>query len=135
MTDTAVDDDTLLDRAREATEDAVVPYSGFRVGAALATEAGRTYAGANLEVSNYSNSLHAEEVALARALMAGERSFVAVAVASSEPSLITPCGMCRQTLAEFCAPDLRVVCDAADGAETFTLGGLLPAAFDGAALE
>jgi cytidine deaminase len=135
MDDTAVDVDALLDRAREATADAVVPYSEFRVGAAVATGTGRTYTGANLEVSNYSNSLHAEEVALARALMDGERSFVAVAVASSTPSLITPCGMCRQTLAEFCAPELRVVCDSGDGVETFALGDLLPAAFGEDALE
>ena len=135
MDDQAVDDDALLDRAREATADAVVPYSEFRVGAALATGTGRTYTGANLEVSNYSNSLHAEEVALARALMDGERSFAAVAVASSTPSLITPCGMCRQTLAEFCTPDLRIVCESGDDVETFTLGDLLPAAFGGATME
>lgn len=130
-----VDDDTLLELAREARADAVVPYSAFRVGAALATAGGETYTGANLEVSNYSNSLHAEEVALARALMDGERSFAAVAVASSKPALITPCGMCRQTLAEYCTPDLRVVCGAGEGAETFTLGDLLPAAFGGDAME
>jgi cytidine deaminase len=128
-------DDALLGLAREARADAVVPYSEFRVGAALATEEGETYTGANLEVSNYSNSLHAEEVALARALMEGERSFAAVAVASSQPALVTPCGMCRQTLAEFCAPDLRIVCEAGEGVETFTLGDLLPAAFGGDAME
>ncbi len=128
-------DDALLGLAREARSDAVVPYSEFRVGAALATAEGETYTGANLEVSNYSNSLHAEEVALSRALMDGERSFAAVAVASSRPALVTPCGMCRQTLAEFCAPDLRIVCEADEGAQTFTLGDLLPAAFGGDAME
>ena len=126
-----MNDQPLLSLAREATDDAVVPYSGFRVGAALLTADGETYTGANLEVSNYSNSLHAEEVAVARALMDGAASFEAVAVASSEPDLITPCGMCRQTLAEFCSPGLRVVCGAGDGTRTFTLGDLLPAAFDG----
>ena len=126
-----MNDQPLLSLAREATDDAVVPYSGFRVGAALLTADGETYTGANLEVSNYSNSLHAEEVAVARALMNGAASFEAVAVASSEPDLITPCGMCRQTLAEFCSPGLRVVCEAGDGTRTFTLGDLLPAAFDG----
>lgn len=130
-----MDDERLLSLAREATDDALVPYSEFRVGAAVLTAGGETYTGANLEVSNYSNSLHAEEVAVARALMDGAGSFDAVAVASSEPALITPCGMCRQTLAEFCAPDLRVVCEAADGARTFALGDLLPAAFGGDALE
>ena len=126
-----MDDQTLLSLARDATDDALVPYSEFRVGAAVLTADGETYTGANLEVSNYSNSLHAEEVAVARALMDGAASFEAVAVASSEPELITPCGTCRQTLAEFCAPDLRVVCDAADGTRTFALGDLLPAAFGG----
>ncbi len=132
MNDTPIDDDALLDAAREATADAIVPYSGFRVGATLMTADGRTYTGANFEVSNYSNSLHAEEVALARALIDGARSFTAVAVASSEPSLVTPCGMCRQTLAEYCQPDLRVICEVDDDeARQFTLGELLPAAFDG----
>jgi cytidine deaminase len=130
-----VNDETLLSLAREATDDARVPYSEFRVGAAALTTAGETYTGANLEVSNYSNSLHAEEVAVARALMDGAASVEAVAVASSAPDLITPCGMCRQTLAEFCAPDLRVVCEAADGVRTFALDDLLPAAFDGDVLR
>jgi cytidine deaminase len=128
-------DRELLSLAREATDRARVPYSGFRVGAALRTATNETYTGANLEVSNYSNSLHAEEVALARALMDGEDAFVAVAVASSRDPLITPCGMCRQTLAEFCGPDFRVVCEDGDGARTFTLGELLPAAFDDDAMQ
>ena len=125
-----MDDERLLGLAREATADARAPYSEFRVGAALLTASGATFTGANLEVANYSNSLHAEEVALARALMDGANAFEAVAVASSRPALITPCGMCRQSLAEFAPPDLRVVCESGDDAETFTLGDLLPAAFD-----
>jgi cytidine deaminase len=130
-----VDDETLLAAARETRADAVVPYSGFRVGAALRTADGRTHRGANLEVSNYSNTLHAEEVALARALMAGDHEFTALAVASSGDDLITPCGACRQSLAEFCSPDLRVVCEDGAGATRFTLAELLPAAFGADALE
>jgi cytidine deaminase len=130
-----VDDESLLAAAREATADAVVPYSGFRVGAVLLTDDGRTHRGANLEVANYSNTLHAEEVALARALMAGDRAFAALAVASSGDDLVTPCGMCRQSLAEFCPPDLRVVCEDGTGHERFTLGDLLPAAFGPDALD
>jgi cytidine deaminase len=130
-----MDDDALLARARDATADSRVPYSGFRVGAALLSADGAVHAGANLEVANYSNTLHAEEVALAAALMDGVRSFDAVAVASSGEDLITPCGMCRQSLAEFCGPDLRVVCEAGEGRETFSLGDLLPAAFGADAME
>ncbi|NIS30941.1 MAG: cytidine deaminase, partial [Actinobacteria bacterium] len=90
--------DSLLERARLARSRAIVPYSEFPVGAAIRAADGTIFEGANLEVVNFSNSLHAEEVALARALMAGRRSFDAIAVAGPDADGLTPCGMCRQTL-------------------------------------
>jgi len=122
----------LVAQAREALERAYVPYSEYRVGAALLTADGTVYTGANLENANYSNSLHAEEVAVARALMEGHRDFEAIAVASGERDGVTPCGMCRQTLAEFCEADLPVYCDGGDGEDgpevtEYTLGELIPA--------
>ena len=117
----------LIEAARDALDDAHVPYSEYRVGAALRTADGTVYTGCNIENANYSNSLHAEEVALAEAVKKGHREFDRIAVASGARDGVTPCGMCRQTLTEFAADDLVVVCDEGDG-ETgeYTLGELLP---------
>ncbi|MEF8876559.1 MAG: cytidine deaminase [Haloarculaceae archaeon] len=120
----------LVAEARSALERAYVPYSEYPVGAALLTDDGQVYTGANIENANYSNSLHAEEVALARALMEGHRGFAAAAVASGARDGVTPCGMCRQTLAEFCEADLPVYCDEGDDdgpvVAAYTLGELIP---------
>jgi len=119
--------DQLLERAREALEDAYVPYSEYRVGAALKTADGSVYTGCNIENANYSNSLHAEEVAIASAVRDGHREFDRIAVSSGAKDGVTPCGMCRQTLAEFADADLAVVCDEGDGeTATYALGELLP---------
>jgi cytidine deaminase len=127
-------DRDLLGTAREATERAYVPYSEYQVGAALRTAEGAVFTGANLENANYSNSLHAEEVALSRARMAGHDAYEAVAVTSSERDGVTPCGMCRQTLAEFCGAEFRVLCDEGETVAAYTLGELLPAAMGPATL-
>lgn len=119
--------DSLVEQAREARERAIAPYSSFPVGAALRASDGTVFRGANLEVVNFSNSLHAEEVALARALMAGQRTFDAIAVAGPDEDGLAPCGMCRQSLAEFCTADLAVIVDLGDDARRYTLGELLPA--------
>jgi len=117
----------LIEAARDALDDAYVPYSEYRVGAALRTADGTVYTGCNIENANYSNSLHAEEVALAEAVKNGHREFDRIAVTSGVRDGVTPCGMCRQTLAEFAADDLVVVCDEGDGeAGEYTLGELLP---------
>ncbi|RLM57506.1 cytidine deaminase [Halobellus sp. Atlit-31R] len=119
--------DDLVERARDALADAYVPYSEYRVGAALRTADGTIYAGCNIENANYSNSLHAEEVAIAAAVRDGHREFDRIAVTSSARDGVTPCGMCRQTLAEFADADLEIACDEGDGAvSTYTLGELLP---------
>ena len=119
--------DELLEAAREAQAGAIVPYSEFPVGAALRTADGTVYGGCNMEIVNYSNSLHAEEVAFARALFDGHREFEAVAVAGPHRDGLTPCGMCRQTLAEFCDADFEVIVDLGDDTHVYTLGELLPA--------
>ena len=120
--------DDLLERAREIQSRAHVPYSEYPVGAALETADGEVFVGCNLENANFSNSLHAEEVAVAEAVKEGHRDFSRIAVSSGRRDGVTPCGMCRQTLAEFCDDDLVVICDAGDDAEptTYTLGELLP---------
>jgi cytidine deaminase len=120
--------DELVERARTALEGAYVPYSDYPVGAAIRTADGAVFTGCNVENANYSNSLHAEEVAVADAVAAGHRAFDELAVTSGVRDGVTPCGMCRQTLAEFCGDDLTVVCDEGEGVTSrYTLGELLPA--------
>lgn len=118
--------DDLVEAAREIQEQAHVPYSNYPVGAALRTADGTVYVGCNIENANYSNSLHAEEVAIAEAVKEGHRTFDALAVSSSRRDGVTPCGMCRQTLAEFCDDDLPVFCDEGDDVTEYALGDLLP---------
>jgi cytidine deaminase len=101
MTDTTRPTDAdLVDAAREALADAYVPYSEYRVGAALLTGDGT--------VKN------------------GHADFERIAVSSGVRDGVTPCGMCRQTLAEFCDDDLVVVCDEGERVSEYTLGELLP---------
>ncbi len=132
---TAEDLEALLECAREAQGRAYVPYSGFRVGAALLTGSGRVYRGANVENAAYSPSICAERVALPQAVMEGEREFLALAVVGDGPGPCTPCGVCRQVLFEF-APDLAVLAAGTDGAEArYVLGrDLLPDGFGPARL-
>lgn len=120
------DMDELIEAAREIQAAAHVPYSEYRVGAALRTADGTVYVGCNLENANYSNSLHAEEVAIAEAVKEGHREFDAIAVSSGKRDGVTPCGMCRQTLTEFCDDALKVHCDEGESVSTYTLGELLP---------
>ena len=118
--------DDLLTAAREALDASYAPYSDYRVGAAIETADGTVYTGCNIENANYSNSLHAEEVAIGTAVRDGHHEFTRLAVSSDRRDGVTPCGMCRQTLAEFCDESLPVVTDGEDRA-TYTLGELLPA--------
>ena len=125
----------LLDAARDALGNAHIPYSEYAVGAALETSEGGVYTGCNVEVANYSNSLHAEEVALGTAVADGRRGFDRLAVVSAEQDGVTPCGMCRQSLAEFCPPEFEIACEGHDGVETYELGELLPAPITAAHLD
>ncbi len=121
-----MDDTDLIAAARAAVEDSYAPYSNYCVGAVLLTADGTSFSGCNVENANYSNSIHAEELALAKAVEAGHREFVAVAVSSDRRDGVTPCGMCRQSLSEFCADDLRVICDEGEEINRYTLVELLP---------
>jgi len=117
----------LVAAAREALESAYAPYSEYRVGAALRAIDGTVYTGCNVENANYSNTLHAEGVAVGKAVSDGRREFDLLAVASAAADGVTPCGRCRQTLAEFCGEDLAILCDTGtDTPRTYTLGELLP---------
>lgn len=119
----------LLRRATEVRERAYAPYSEFRVGAALLTATGRVFAGANVENASYGLSLCAERSAVAAAIAAGERDFVAMSIVAPGSRAISPCGMCRQVLHEL-APSLPIRVHGADGGTLETTAEeLLPHAF------
>jgi len=121
-----MEDSELLGRARTAVERSYAPYSEYRVGAALLSGDGAVFTGCNVENANYSNSVHAEELALSKAVAAGHRSFDGIAVSSERRDGVTPCGMCRQSLSEFCAGEFRVVCEGDPEPSVYRLGTLLP---------
>ncbi len=122
--------------ARDARERAYARYSHFTVGAAVETTDGRRFIGANIENASYGLTICAERTAVFAAVLAGARGIAAAAVSGPDGATAPPCGACRQVLAEFGAPGVPLTYARADGTWTdTTLGDLLPAAFDPAALE
>ncbi len=124
----------LLERAGEARKSAYCPYSGFAVGAALLCGDGTVYAGCNIECASLSPGNCAERTAFFRAVADGQRKFAAIAVTGGpqgqEPtSFCAPCGVCRQVMREFCAPDFLVIMTDGQEEKTMTLEELLPMAF------
>jgi len=124
------DDDRkfLLDLANEARRRAYAPYSGYRVGSALRTRSGRIFTGVNVESAAYPTTMCAERVAVYKAVSEGEREFEAISVVTDNGG--TPCGGCRQVLAEF---GLETIVLIGDGngklVQETTVGELLPGAF------
>ena len=126
----------LIKLAIEAKQNAHVPYSHFKVGAALLTKSGKVYQGANMECSSYGMTVCAERVALVKALYDGEKEFDKIAVVGgNEDELMytTPCGACRQFLADF-GTNLEVIMGYMEDNElkekTFKLKELLPESFE-----
>ncbi len=113
----------------KAKEAAYAPYSNFKVGAVILTASGRTFTGANIENGSYSLTICAERVALYRAIMEGERDFIAIAIATDSKSPAFPCGSCLQTLSEF-GSEIEIWLKSGDkGGQRFTLSELLPKPF------
>lgn len=124
-----MDWEQLVDAAWMARERAYAPYSHFAVGAALLAADGRIFAGCNVENLSYGLTNCAERVAIGTAVAAGAREFLAVAVVAETRVPISPCGACRQVLAEFGVP--RVMLANRAGRLEFTLEELLPRASAG----
>ncbi|MGI6168642.1 MAG: cytidine deaminase [Christensenellales bacterium] len=117
----------LVNAAIEARKMAYAPYSNFGVGAAIEAASGRIYTGCNVESASYGATICAERSALCAAIAAGEREFLAIAVAAR--TLSFPCGICRQCLVEF-SPDMNVIAADLSGAyQSFKLSQLLPCFF------
>ena len=99
----------LIQKAMQAKETSYSPYSKFRVGASVLTDDGEIFAGCNVENSSYGLAICAERNAVFHAAFAGKRKIVAVAVSSDEDTFITPCGACRQVIAEFADKNAEVI--------------------------
>ncbi len=117
----------LIEVAAETRQMAYAPYSGYRVGAALVGASGMVYSGCNVENASFGLTLCAERAAVVKAVSEGETAFAAIVVVTDDGA--TPCGACRQVLAEF-NPDMIVYMARPDGRYTRrTVGELLPDSF------
>ncbi|MBU5366211.1 cytidine deaminase [Enterococcus devriesei] len=119
-----------IDIAVDALDKAYVPYSHFPVGACLVTKEGKTYQGLNIENASYGLSNCAERTAFFKAVSEGERTFSHLVIAGHTPEPISPCGACRQVMAEFCDPEMPVTLVGDNGVvKEMTVEALLPYMF------
>ena len=119
----------LIKKAHAARKKAYVPYSNFRVGAALETKEGRIFTGCNIENASFGITICAERVALFKAIAEGAKKFKRIAIVADTREPCSPCGICRQALFEF-APDLEVVMANVKGkSRALRLTSLLPNGF------
>lgn len=127
----------LAREAIAAKENAYVPYSHFRVGAALLASSGKIYKGCNIENVAYTPTNCAERTAFFKAVSEGERTFTAIAITGDADDYLYPCGVCRQVMAEFCDPkEFQVILvNTETDYRIFTLEELLPGAFTVTDLE
>lgn len=123
----------LINKAITAMEQAYSPYSKFCVGAALLSNSGKVYLGANIENASFSATVCAERTAFFEAVKNGDKNFCSIAVVGGEFGKIKdfcyPCGVCRQVMQEFCDADFEIVLFNGEDIKTITLGELLPFGF------
>ena len=122
---------SLIDDARKVRENAYTTYSKFKVGAALRTVSGALYQGCNVENVAYPEGTCAEAGAIAAMVAGGDTEIAEIAVIADCPKPVSPCGGCRQKIAEFASGDVKVILATMDGTvhET-TVAALLPGSFD-----
>jgi cytidine deaminase len=125
-----ISDDQLVALASQAREKAYVPYSHFRVGAALIDEKGRLFTGCNIENASFGATNCAERTAIFKAISEGSSGISRMAVVCDQDEPCMPCGICRQVLSEFATPDFVLLAGRQKGGcEAFKLNELLPRAF------
>lgn len=130
MADAPTSPEDLFDAAFEIWDRAYVPYSGYRVAAAIRAGSGRIYAGVNVENASYPVGTCAEAGAIAAMVAGGDRDIVEIAVIADGGELVTPCGGCRQRIMEFGGPHAAVWAGDLHGRRRrSTAGELLPLAF------
>ena len=128
MEPTNTEKQTLIDLANEARKHAYAPYSNYTVGAALRTRSGRLYTGVNIENAAYPHTMCAERVAIFKAVSEGETEFEMVAVVTNNGG--SPCGGCRQVMAEFGLDTIVLIADGEGNLQKkMTVAELLPEAF------
>ncbi|KAB2909345.1 MAG: cytidine deaminase [Ignavibacteriaceae bacterium] len=126
----------LAQKAREAQLGSYSPYSKFRVGAALLTGDGEVVLGSNVENASYGLTICAERTAFVKAVSAGKKKFKAIAVVGDMDDFCTPCGACRQFMAEFCGNDFEIVLiNSKNEIKVFSMDELLPHSFGGEQLR
>lgn len=125
----------LVNHAIRAKENAYVPYSHFRVGAAILTNDGEIYTGCNIENASFGGTNCAERTALFKAISEGKRDFKCIAIVSDSPDYTYPCGICRQVLSEF-GNDLEILVAKSNGDyKVHSFKEILPYAFTSEELE
>ena len=123
----------LLQAATDVRHHAYAPYSGFKVGAALRSISGVVHVGCNVENVAYPEGTCAEAGAIAAMIAAGDTRIAEIAVIADSPSPVPPCGGCRQKIAEFADPSVKVTLHTTDGKSlTMTVADLLPGVFTAA---
>ena len=139
-----IDAKLLVEKAFEAQSFAYVPYSGFKVGAAILGSNGKIYQGCNIENAAFTPTNCAERTAIFKAVSEGQKEFTAIAIVGNKGDLkegegdyCAPCGVCRQVIAEFCnAKDFKIyLAKSRDEYKEYTLEELLPLGFTGKDLE
>ncbi len=124
---------SLIDSARAVRENAHAPYSKFKVGAAVLSTSGAVHLGCNVENVAYPEGTCAEAGAIAAMIAAGDKRIAEVAVIADSPQPVSPCGGCRQKIAEFADGDVVVTLATTDGLTLqTTVAALLPGGFDAA---
>ncbi|MEO0543296.1 MAG: cytidine deaminase [Pseudomonadota bacterium] len=128
--------DRLYAKAREAMDKSKPTYSDFPVGAAILTADGEIYIGGNIEVISYPEGWCAETTALSHYVMAGGGDITDICVVAAKKDKCTPCGGCRQRLAEFAPPTAKLhLCDMNGIVETVTVGEIFPYGFEAEVLS
>ncbi|PIE06136.1 MAG: cytidine deaminase [Sorangium cellulosum] len=129
----SIDWENLVEAAKDVRSNAYAPYSGFAVGAAILSASGHLFVGCNVENATYGLTICAERNAVANMVASGEREMRAIAIVTGADAPTPPCGMCRQTLAEFVLdlPVYLVSTAAGTVARATTLAALIPNAFRG----
>lgn len=122
-------DEMLILQAKDAMKNAYAPYSRFKVGAAVVTKGGEVFKGCNIENASYGATNCAERTAIFKAISEGYREFEKIAIVASSGDYASPCGICRQVLAEFMPEGEVILCSEETGVVTYTVRELLPMGF------
>lgn len=119
----------LIDLAKEVSQKAYAPYSHFKVGAALLTKSGKVFTGCNVENASYGLTICAERNAVFKAISEGEKEFEKIVIYNDSDRLFSPCGACRQVLAEF-SPNLEIIINSNNKIIRSNIEELLPLSFE-----